>query len=187
MRYALSPVADGSRWLLLSPLLSAVLRVRSWVPSPSRLRSTAPPLLWVACPGAWLLGSRWPRREREPRSRPVIEKPVSGESGALLSSLNSQREHVIGILDGLPGEALRRPVLPSGWTCLGLVRHLAIDVERFWFQSIIAGEQVELCEGAEAWQVGEDPPGEAVFGLYRQEIERANQIIASSSLDTSPA
>ena len=70
---------------------------------------------------------------------------------------------------------------------LGLVRHLAIDVERFWFQSIIAGEQVELCEGAEAWQVGEDTPGEAVFGLYRQEIERANQIIASSSLDTSPA
>jgi hypothetical protein len=112
---------------------------------------------------------------------------VSGESGALLSSLNAQRDHVLGILDGLPGEALRRGVLPSGWTCLGLVRHLAIDVERFWFRSIIAGEQVELCEGAEAWQVGEDIPPDAVLGLYRQEIGRANEIIAGTSLDTAPA
>ena len=35
--------------------------------------------------------------------------------------------------------------LPSGWTCLGLVRHLALDVERFRFRSIIAGEPVDLC------------------------------------------
>jgi uncharacterized damage-inducible protein DinB len=112
---------------------------------------------------------------------------VSGESGPLLSSLNAQREHVLGILDGLPAEALHRRVLPSGWTCLGLVRHLAIDVERFWFRSIIAAEQVELCEGAEAWQVDEETPPEAVFGLYRQEIERANEIITGTSLDSPPA
>jgi len=59
----------------------------------------------------------------------------------LVSSLNAQRDHVLGILEGLSEEALRRPVLPSGWTCLGLVRHLAIDVERFWFASIIAGKR----------------------------------------------
>ncbi len=51
---------------------------------------------------------------------------VSEESNALVSSLNAQRGHVLGILDGLPGEALRHAVLPSGWTCLGLVRHLAV-------------------------------------------------------------
>lgn len=112
---------------------------------------------------------------------------VSGESKALLSSLNGQREHVLGILDGLPGEALRRPVLPSGWTCLGLVRHLAMDVERFWFRSIVAGELVGLCEGAEAWHISEDTPPDAVFGLYRQEIGRANEIIAGTPLDTAPA
>jgi len=111
---------------------------------------------------------------------------VSGESAVLMSSLNSQRDHVLGILDGLPEEALRRPVLPSGWTCLGLVRHLAIDVERFWFRTIIAGEQVELCEGAEAWQVGEETPLEAVFSLYRQEISRANEIIVATPLETPP-
>ena len=39
---------------------------------------------------------------------------VIGESKVLLSSLNAQRDHVIEILDGLPEEALRRRVLPSG-------------------------------------------------------------------------
>jgi hypothetical protein len=46
---------------------------------------------------------------------------------------------------------------------------------------------VELCEGAEAWQVGADTPAESVLGLYRQEIGRANEIIAATPLDTPPA
>ena len=82
-------------------------------------------------------------------SQPVMTAEVS----ALLSSLTDQRSHVVGILEGLPEEALRRPVLPSGWTCLGLVRHLTLDVERFWFRAVVAGEKVELEAGDAAWQV----------------------------------
>lgn len=113
--------------------------------------------------------------------------PAAPERDVLLSSLTEQREHVLGILEGLPGDALRRPALPSGWTCLGLVHHLALDVERFWFRSILANEPVELYEGVKAWEVGEGTSPEAVFGLYRQEIARANEIIAGTSLDTAPA
>jgi hypothetical protein len=110
------------------------------------------------------------------------------ENELFLASLSAQRDHVLGILEGLPDEALRRPVLPSGWTCLGLVRHLAIDVERFWFRSIIAGQQVEPRESdAAVWQVTPDEPAESVFGLYRQEIELANAIIAATPMDTAPA
>jgi hypothetical protein len=112
---------------------------------------------------------------------------MSSESELLLSSLNDQREHVLGILDGLPDEALRRPVLPSGWTCLGLVRHLALDVERFWFRAVMAGQQVDLESGAGAWQVGPDVPAGDVLGLYRQETELANAIIAATPLDAAPA
>jgi uncharacterized damage-inducible protein DinB len=54
------------------------------------------------------------------------------EREALLTWLRAQREHVLQAVDGLPDEALRRPVLPPGWTCLGLVQHLTLDVERFW-------------------------------------------------------
>jgi uncharacterized damage-inducible protein DinB len=118
-----------------------------------------------------------------------MPEPVAiRENRAFLSSLNAQRDHVLGILEGLSDEALRRPVLPSGWTCLGLVRHLAIDVERFWFRSIMAGQQVEP-RGSDAavWQVTPDEPAESVFGLYRREIELADAIIAVTPLDTAPA
>lgn len=57
---------------------------------------------------------------------------TSPSKSALLGALQSQRQHVVGIVDGLSERDLTRPVLPSGWTCLGLIRHLALDVERFW-------------------------------------------------------
>ena len=117
-------------------------------------------------------------------SQPVI----TGERGALLSSLTAQREHVLGILEGLSDEDLRRPVLPSGWTCLGLVRHLTIDVERFWFRDIAAGQAVEPRESdAAVWQVAPDVPADAVLGSYRREIELANAVIAATPLDSAPA
>lgn len=109
------------------------------------------------------------------------------ESRALLSSLTQQREHVLGILDGLPDEDLRRPVLPTGWSCLGLVRHLALDVERFWFRSIIADQPAELCQGTAAWQVPPEEPAAAVLDLYRREIDLADAVIAATPLDTAPA
>jgi hypothetical protein len=118
--------------------------------------------------------------------------PQPGTEGrALLAYLNAQREHVLGILEGLDEEALRRPVLPSGWSCLGLVRHLALDDERFWFRGIIAGEQTVIDQVAEgpddAWHVGLDVPAGAVFDLYRQQIDLSNAIIAATDLDSAPA
>ena len=117
-----------------------------------------------------------------------MRQPEPGkEIRALLSSLNNQRAHVLGILEGLPDEALRRPVLPSGWTCLGLVQHLALDVERFWFRAVVAGEPVDREKDHDVWQVPPDLPAEAVLGLYRQETELANSIIAATPLDAAPA
>lgn len=109
------------------------------------------------------------------------------ESQALLLALDAQREHILGILDGLAEGDLRRPVLPSGWTCLGLVQHLALDVERFWFRGVIAGEQIDLDSGDDAWQVRADMPPSEVLGLYRQEIGVANAIISARSPDAAPS
>jgi uncharacterized damage-inducible protein DinB len=117
-----------------------------------------------------------------------MSQPGSKESTALLSSLSKQRVHVLGILEGLPEETLRRPVLPSGWTCLGLVQHLTVDVERFWFRHVVAGEPDESPDTmTNAWQVGADVPAEAVLDGYRREIERANDIISATAMDAAPA
>jgi uncharacterized damage-inducible protein DinB len=116
-----------------------------------------------------------------------MQVPPVDERTALLRQLRAQREHVLGALEGLTGEELRRPVLPSGWTCLGLVQHLALDVERFWFRSVFAGEQVELPQGGEGWHVGEDVPADAVLDLYREESRLADAVVENTPLDAGPA
>ena len=99
----------------------------------------------------------------------------------LLAWLRSQREHVLQAIDGLPAEALRRPVLPSGWTCLGLVQHLTLDVERFWFGAVVAGEDVHLDSGDQAWHVSDDTSAEAVLSAYRAESEQSDRVIAAAA------
>jgi hypothetical protein len=110
------------------------------------------------------------------------------ETQVFLQFLDAEREHVLGILQGFSEEQLRRPVLPSGWCCLGMVKHLALSDEHYWFQCVVAGESFDfLPEGQDdEWQVGSDESAEDVFNLYRQEIERSNAIIAATPLDMPP-
>ncbi len=118
----------------------------------------------------------------------MTQLATNNEALDLMGYLTGQREHVLGILENLPEEAMRRPVLPTGWTCAGLVQHLALDVERFWFRQVMTGEQVEPDEfGDDGWHVRPDVPAGAVLDLYRREIERADEIIAASSPQTPPA
>jgi uncharacterized damage-inducible protein DinB len=109
----------------------------------------------------------------------------------LLDYLRAQRRHVLGILEGLDDGALRQPVLPSGWNCLGMVRHLALDVEEFWFRAVIAGDPEAITElsevGDDAWKVGHDISVDEVIARYRLECGKADAIIESAALDAAPA
>ena len=108
---------------------------------------------------------------------------------AFLRSLNAQRAHVLGILEGLSDEQLRTPVLPSGWTCLGMLKHLALSDEHYWFRCIVGGEPLDFFpEGERAdWLVDPSESAESVLARYRDEIERANVIIEATPLDAPPA
>jgi hypothetical protein len=112
--------------------------------------------------------------------------PADREREALLKCLSGQRAHVLGVLKGLPEEDMRRPALPSGWTCLALVRHLAVDVERFWFRAVLAGEPLPLDDDT-GWQPDPDEPAEAVLDLYRREIAASDAALAMLDLNASPA
>lgn len=118
----------------------------------------------------------------------MSETTPSSEITALLRVLDGQRRHVLGILDGLAPDALRRPVLPSGWHCLGLVQHLALDVERFWFRAVVAGDEetiLGLTSGDEAWQVAPEVPAADVLDRYRRETELADAVLATTPADAS--
>jgi uncharacterized damage-inducible protein DinB len=112
----------------------------------------------------------------------------SRDKELLVARLASQRRHVLGVLEGLTDEQLRRPVLPSGWHCLGMVKHLALSDEHYWFRCVMGGESLDYFpEGENAdWQVGPEESAESVFALYREEIERADAVLAAMDLADPP-
>jgi uncharacterized damage-inducible protein DinB len=109
------------------------------------------------------------------------------EIRALLTSLAGQRRHVLGILSGLDPDDLRRPVLPSGWNCLGLVQHLTLDVERFWFRAVLAGDKdvIASLDGIDdAWQVAPDVQASDLLDRYREETRLVDAVVSAAAPDT---
>ena len=108
---------------------------------------------------------------------------MNKELEAFINYLDAERDHVLGILEGLSDHDLRRPILPNGWSCLELVRHLTVDVERFWLRGVIAG-QAEVANlfkaGATAhWRVPDGMSANEVFADYRSETACANAALAA--------
>jgi uncharacterized damage-inducible protein DinB len=63
----------------------------------------------------------------------VIRVPFTGaEKESLKVALDRHRDAILWKLEGLDDEQLRRPMVPSGTSLLGLVKHLAA-VEYGWF------------------------------------------------------
>jgi hypothetical protein len=107
----------------------------------------------------------------------------------LLASLVWTRAHVLEALEGLPEEALNRAYVASGWTPLDLVRHLTIDVERYWFRAVMAGEPDAVAFAAgesSGWRQGTPEAYADVVAAYRQEIAHADRIIAALGPDAAP-
>jgi uncharacterized damage-inducible protein DinB len=117
-----------------------------------------------------------------------IDPPFADDEWAALQAwLDYHRATLPWKLEGLTDEQVRRPMVPSGTSLLGLVKHLAY-VERNWFRKRFAGEP----ELPVPW-TEEDPdadfriePGEAteeVLDFYRSECEHSRSIVAGSSPD----
>lgn len=105
---------------------------------------------------------------------------------ALVRALDNQRAHIVGAVEALDGFAMRRPVLPSSWSCVGLIHHLTLDVERFWFRVVLTGE-IPFVDTGPQWTVPDDRDPAEVVASYLAEIEAANRAIAWSDLESAPA
>jgi hypothetical protein len=116
---------------------------------------------------------------------------VPGEQERLQYFLDQQRAAVLAILDGLDEEQMHSAVLPSGWTPLGLIVHLA-GAEATWFQTVVLGEEPHM-----VWSDGiEDPPYDPdaafttdhsaveVIRQYRRQCEISNEILRTHALET---
>jgi hypothetical protein len=112
------------------------------------------------------------------------------EAAALIWFLDAQRSSVLAIIDGLPEDALRANVLPSGWTPIGLVEHLGY-AERHWFQQVMRGSEDELPwptdDSDDTGPLETNRSTETVLAFYRNQCARSNAVLSSTPLDTAPA
>lgn len=115
---------------------------------------------------------------------------MTPEHTALVRRQETQRAHVLGIPECLDERALREPAVPSGWSCLDLVHHLAVDVERFWFRAVMGGDPAAVDSFAVDGGAWTAPPGLSaaeVFDFYRREAALADAAVAGLPLDSGPA
>ncbi len=111
------------------------------------------------------------------------------ERDRLQHFLDQQRSAVLAIIEGLDEDQLHTPALPSGWTPIGLVLHLA-GAEAMWFQWVVLGSQPQV-----TWSDGiDDAPHDpeapfttrhgspAVIAQYRRQCEISNEILRSRDL-----
>lgn len=110
------------------------------------------------------------------------------ERESLTAALAGARAHVLAQVEGLSDADLRRGVLPSGWSCLGLVRHLTLSDERYWFEVSMAGGSLDYWPDGDNgdWLVGPDESAQDVIAAYRSSIAASDAIIAGISLDDAP-
>lgn len=110
---------------------------------------------------------------------------IDGEKAVLQEFLGYQRAAAMAIVDGLGEVALHTTVLPSGWTPIGLIEHLA-DAERHWFQAVLTGTL-----SPRPWDDGcpsfVTPRSSAeVLAFYREQCSLSDRLIAETPLAAAP-
>jgi len=111
---------------------------------------------------------------------------MGAEKDSLHSSLDRHRDVVLWKLGGLTEAQVRQPMVPSGTTVLGLVKHLAA-VEYGWFCETF-GRPTEPLPFADDdpeadLRVGPEEHIDDVVAFYARAREAADSVIIGLSLD----
>lgn len=113
------------------------------------------------------------------------------ERAALMAYLQAQRQSIIAIVENLDDNRMRQVTVPSGWTPLGLIEHLA-HAERFWFQQVLTGRAAALPWPPESGDSGNGAfvTGhglEEVLAFYCEQCAISDKELASTALSASPS
>jgi len=116
----------------------------------------------------------------------VEPPPSASEKETLEAFLEYHRQTVVMKCAGLTDEELRRPMVVSGTSMLGIVKHLGF-VERWWFQEVFAAKDVEFPwkedDPDAEFRIDEHETAESIFDFYMQECDRSRAIAAEATLD----
>jgi uncharacterized damage-inducible protein DinB len=111
--------------------------------------------------------------QREP-----VPRVDTGEFDTALAFLSFARHCVLKKADGLSDEQLRRVLVDSGTSILGLVQHLA-EVERYWFGHHLTGDAWDESQ-EHGMTVPADRAAAAVLQDYRAAIEDSDRAIRAA-------
>jgi uncharacterized damage-inducible protein DinB len=122
-------------------------------------------------------------------SPPTFPEPsheLSDPAALFALYLDFYRDTVVAKLDGLTDEQIRSAVLPSGWTLLEMVKHLAY-MERRWFVWGFLGEDVAEPWGdndpdTHRWQAGADESAADLVALLRAVGSRTTALLRTNDL-----
>ncbi|MFI6351602.1 DinB family protein [Streptomyces sp. NPDC050743] len=118
-----------------------------------------------------------------PDGRPI--PPMTGSEHALLEGwLDFHRATLELKCRGLDDAQVRQaPAEPSELTLLGLVQHLA-EVERNWFQRVLAGREVPpVFEEETGYALDPERGLEEALAVWRREIACGRELLAGLPLD----
>jgi uncharacterized damage-inducible protein DinB len=109
------------------------------------------------------------------------------ERELLTAFLDWHRATLLLKVAGLDDEALRRRLVLSQTTLLGLVKHLGY-VERSWFQMRFAGEDLPVpwsdADPDADWRIEPDESTASILAFYKEQVARSRAIVAAEpSLD----
>jgi hypothetical protein len=107
---------------------------------------------------------------------------LAGEKETLVDFLDYLRGAVIRKASGLPAAAVPRPMVGSGTSLLGLIKHLT-RVEIAWFQYAFAGADVRVPGD----DLADDDEPQSVIDGYRMAVAVSNRIVAEASDLSQPA
>lgn len=117
----------------------------------------------------------------------MASNPGQETQREMMAWLGAKRQHVVQQVEAMSAADRRRSMLPSGWTPLGLVRHLTLDVERVWFRAVMAGEPVELQSGYQGWTPPPDQSDADVLAQYANEWRLVARAVDGLSLAQTPS
>ncbi|MHA6763375.1 DinB family protein [Streptacidiphilus sp. PAMC 29251] len=117
---------------------------------------------------------------------------TGGEKESLYTALDRHRDILVWKLEGLDDAQLRKPLVPSGTTMLGLLKHMAA-VEYGWFCQPFGRETepkvVDLEERFDAdpeveWRVEPDESTADILAFYARARAAADLVIEATDLET---
>ena len=111
---------------------------------------------------------------------------IADERTQIEEFLETNRDELVETLDGLDEEQVRRRLVPSLTTMLGLVKHVTW-AEQVWFHVGIAGRTREELgiplENDPSWEVTEEDTVASVLAEYRRVRAEAREIASAYGLD----